>query len=364
MNALDDNFELLKKEIEPSAERVGIAKTLPGRLRDYLKSTNEINTIDPHSRLSGSYARKTAIHDIKDVDILLLVHNDYFYESPASVLNSLADVLREWPTVWSEVGVVDAAVVYQRRSIKVELPTLAFRMDIVPVVAMDGLEKPLYIPDKSLKEWVKTHPLGYGEALSRLNQTNSEKVVPLIKMIKHWRDVQMTYMRPKSYWLEATIYHLINNGTLSTDNKGDAVLFRDTISAISNRFSDALAGDSVPRVLDPMLGHNITKNWDRSAFETFMNRIEETKKRANKALEDDTREEEAIELWQKIFNADGNEWFSTTTLEDKFKNFKSAALSGSVLVEKGTGKVQTTKQTSNSIPSPFHRNYGMPHEGD
>ena len=58
----------------------------------------------------------------------------------------------------------------------------------------------------------RTDPLGYADCLSELNQAHGGKVVPLVKLLKHWRDVQMERRRPKSYWLECMIYHRFSAG--------------------------------------------------------------------------------------------------------------------------------------------------------
>jgi hypothetical protein len=62
------HFQALLTKIEPSAERRHLAKTLPRELRTWLKE-HDYETVDPHTLLSGSYARHTAILEIPDVDV-------------------------------------------------------------------------------------------------------------------------------------------------------------------------------------------------------------------------------------------------------------------------------------------------------
>jgi hypothetical protein len=94
-----------------------------------------------------------------------------------------------------------------------------------------------------------------------------------------------------------------------------AEVFRDLMSAIYNKFAPLLGREdgATPHIPDPMLGDNISWNWERSHFETFMHKIKEAENVATKALQADNQEE-ATKLWQNIFG------------EDKFpKDVKQAA---------------------------------------
>ena len=70
---LPHHFAELKKNIEPPQQRRDAAASIPAQVRDFLEDSTEFPTEDPHSRLTGSYARSTAIHAIKDVDFVVFV---------------------------------------------------------------------------------------------------------------------------------------------------------------------------------------------------------------------------------------------------------------------------------------------------
>lgn len=173
MYSLADHFVQFLSNLQPNGDRAELARDIPDKLRDFLKETDEIKTIDPHTRLSGSYWRYTAIKEIKDVDILLFVSNDYRdgEESIKKVINDLVRALKGFPDyLKDETGYVKLK--RQRRSVQVHL-TLSgqeFDMDVVPSIATDGLEKPLLVPDSDLSKWILSDPLGYGELLSKLNK--------------------------------------------------------------------------------------------------------------------------------------------------------------------------------------------------
>lgn len=355
MLTLPDHFRVLLKRIEPDDERTEAAKNIPAQVRDFLQKDETITTVEPHSRLAGSYARHTAIKDIKDVDIILLIAPDYREQDPGDVLETLFKALYGLPEALDDSGEVVIRR-HQRRSVNVHLEKSAFDLDVVPAVALDGLNEPLDIPDKDWSRWVKTHTLGYAESLSELNSDNGGKVVRLVKLLKHWRDVHMVYRRPKSYWLECMVYHRIADETLSTDGMSYAELFRDLLSSIYDDFLSYLRRDgAVPQIKDPMLGNNVAHNWERNAFESFMRRVEESHRWAERALEqDDESEAEAAELWQKVF---GEEWFPLNVDQEKAKHLSAATLAGNIFVTP-TGRVLTERPSSSHVQPSLQRFYG------
>jgi hypothetical protein len=356
MLTLSEHFDILRSRIEPTEERSEAAKDIPTAVRDYLKQSEELVTVDPHSRLAGSYARNTAIKDIKDVDVIILVDPDYFDEAPVVVLDVLFKVLRGLPEALDDAGEVVSRR-HQQRSINVHLEHQDFDLDIVPAVASKGLSNSLKIPDKDWDKWIDTHPLGYGSKLSKLNSKHGEKVVPIIKLLKHWRDVHIKQRRrrPKSYWLECMVYHCIDEGKVSTERASYAELFTNLLASIYEDFlPDLEKKDGLPIILDPLLGHNIVHKWDRSAFEMFMGQIGTSLRWAQRALaKDEGAEEEAIELWQKVF---GEEWFPDS-VQVQAEQLRAATEAGSVYVG-STGKIYTDKPQEPYVQSTPQRFYG------
>jgi hypothetical protein len=185
-----------------------------------------------------------------------------------------------------------------------------------------------------------------------MNAEHQKKVVPLIKLLKHWRDVHMERRRPKSYWLECiVVYHI--DKSIDTESKSYAELFAELLGAIYDKFSYTLDNtDKAPRISDPMLGHNVAFNWERSHFETFMRRIDESRRWAEKAnAKEET--EDCIKLWRKVFGEAFPE-----TVEEYAQNIAEASAVGGLFVT-SQGRV-LTKQPSSGIATgvPSHRFYG------
>src|SRR4030067_3870088 len=287
MIVLPDHFTGLLSNIQPSPKRIGLAQKIPDLIRNYLQSTDLIATVNPHSRLVGSYARNTAIKDIKDVDIIVFANSSYRKDkdnNPNTLLDDLVTALRELPRVLGdEFGYIDTELFLrrQRRSVHVciTLEEEPLDIDIVPAVLKGEIDDTLWVPDKDWNKWIESNPLGYGKYLSGLNKKHGGKVIPLVKMLKQWRDTQMIYRRPKSYWLECLIVNYVEDDQIIIDDKSHAEIFANLLKEIFDNYSNVIEKENkVPIIPDPMLRNNVAWNWERPEFETFMRRVDESRK--------------------------------------------------------------------------------------
>jgi hypothetical protein len=294
------------------------------------------------------------VHNIKDVDFLVFVRYEDKRPEPAEVLKALRRILDDLPDALGYGG--RAHLRGQRRSVHVEFENEDFHLDIVPALIPDGIDEPLLVPDREWGQWVKSHPLGYGKALSTLNAANGEKVVPLVKIVKHWRTFQMERNRPKSYWLECLVYRHIDKGWVATEGKSYAELFTDLLRSIHTRFLPKLEEeDGVPKIPDPRLDNDVAFNWERSAFESFMQRLDETIGWAERALEMDRDQiDEAVALWQKVF---GEEYFTDSAALRKRQKAAWVSASGGWVGSSGAVWVDKPKHEKGVKP-PKHGFYG------
>ncbi len=294
MPSMRHHFRALLKNINPSDERLALASKLPGEVRAWLKD-HDFVTSAPHTRLIGSYGRSTAILDIKDVDVLLFLPDSELDRTPNAVLLGITKLLSEYPdTQINTVG--------QRRSVRLEFTEHKLHLDIVPAILEGGLDDPLHVPDRPQAEWIDSDPIGYGKRLSALNAEVGDKIVPLVKLVKGWRDAQMKARRPKSYVLEVMVLYAVEGGAIKLEGESIENGLAQFFAHISKKYDDLMEdGKEAPRIRDPQIdGHFITKGWSREHFETFMRRIREADTAANRALEAETVEE-ADEQWKLVF---------------------------------------------------------------
>jgi hypothetical protein len=208
----------------------------------------------------------------------------------------------------------------------------------------------IYVPDRGFNKWIPSHPVGYISLLTKLNDEHGGKVRPLIKLFKQFRNVHMINRRPKSYWLGAlVIQQITKDGGLDT-SKCLAEIFYELCSAVYQQYDHLLSVDdtATPNIADPMLGHNISWNWDRSHFETFMRRVDDARNWAGKALSADDRDE-AVSWWQKIF---GSDCFPKDIVEVA-KGLASSALPGQAFIN-SSGKI-LNERSGSGISTPVKR---------
>ncbi|MBE7550354.1 MAG: nucleotidyltransferase [Anaerolineales bacterium] len=309
MHTLGTHFGELLKNIQPPPERVEKAQDLPSKVRDYLKEHEDFTTLYPYSRLAGSYAQDLCVGDVKDVDFLVRVSGDPDKNDPEAkqLIQDLKKALDGLPEALGYKGEAEIDIERARRSVHVYFKGEDFHVDAVPCIAPNGFDEVLYVPDRGFNKWIKSHPIGYIKLLKDLNDEHHGKVRPLIKLLKHYRNYQMKNRRPKSYWLGALVIHHVRKENGLNTSLSLAELFRDLCNAIYCQYDHLtwINEKDKPNIPDPLLGHNISWNWSRTHFETFMRRLDDGRNWATKALESKERNE-AISLWQKIF---GEEYF-------------------------------------------------------
>ncbi len=351
---LPHHFAALRRNIEPPQHRRDAAASIPDDVRAFLQDASDFATQPPHTRLAGSYARHTAIHGIKDVDLLVFVKPNDKEPDPAAVLQDLYDTLQDLPEALGYGGRIQV-LRRQRRSVHVQFDQEDFHLDVVPALIPNGTGEPLLVPDKEWGIWIESDPLGYGRALSDLNAAVGDKAVPLIKLVKHWRTIQMQPRRPKSYYLEALTYQHLSQGWVTTAGLSDAEMFTDLLRSVRDRFQPTLDSGRVPEIPDPLLDHNIAFNWERPAFESFMARLTESIRWAERALAKERDQlDDAIELWQKVFGAE----FYPNSEEARLLQEAEWRARGPVFVT-STGRVLSEAPAGErAVESPRHRFYG------
>lgn len=279
-------FKGLLTNIEPDPNNVKLAKKSHEEVRDFLTNDDEISKANPDTFLSGSYARETAINDIKDVDIILIIDLDRNITEPEVALSWIQASLHK---NYSEVK-------RQGRSVNV-INEKGFSLDIVPATPVSNRSGPLWIPDREAKTWVSTHPKAQIEFSSERNKNIDGYYVRLIKIIKYWRDrLADESAKPNSYIIESLISKCLTSKPLSYAN-----FFNDIFSYIHFNYQSYLNLGSVPNISDP--GYpivNVAKRWEFDEFSAFMNEVKNSYFVAKEALEVN-EEKESIRLWRKLF---------------------------------------------------------------
>lgn len=171
----------LLREIEPSRAQKIAASSSHRYVRKTL-ANSAIGSRILRTEVIGSYARKTAIAPIDDIDVLLVLEADAWstpifamYPDPAKVL---ADLQRSVKT-----GYPRSRVQRQRRSVGIKMARQS--IDLVPALAIDD-EGTFVIPDREEDDWIVTAPSAHTAVVRELNAHCNKIFVPTIKLLKHW----------------------------------------------------------------------------------------------------------------------------------------------------------------------------------
>lgn len=359
MYPLTTHFNMMRQKTRPPGERIEAAKNLPPLVRSFLENHPEFPTVAPHSRLAGSYAQKLCVGDVKDVDFLVFVDGAYEGEDMIEPRRIIGDLQKALKGLAAHLGYDEDEISVKpaRRSVHVHFKGHDFHLDVVPCIAPDGEGEAAYVPCKNLEKWVKTHPLGYIKLLDEVNAAHSHNVKRLARTFKHFvqHKMKQPYMRPKSYWLGALLLQVIEEEGFD-DTKTQAELFHWLVLAIYDKYRVTLdtSATATPNIMDPVLGHNISWNWGRNAFEMFMARLKEASEWSGEAISDRVTKEEAAQLWQRIF---GSEYFPAS-IDDEAKSLAEALRPGNVCVEPSGRVVSASLASAAAIAAPLTRFHG------
>lgn len=256
---LDKYFEQFLHDIEPSKSTVDEIARLHSVMRDFLKSNETYKDVYIYSFLSGSYAKHTSIRPTsedhkRDVDIDIVTNHDSS-ETPITLFGELKNAL-------SSSGKYDNIRI-QTHSIRVIMSKCS--IDIVPLVK-DSSGKFL-IGSTNDSYWQYTDPVGHKEWCSKFNAEKNNKFVPLVKLIKWWRQENCPDQRryPKGITLEKIIADNIGDTSLPYES-----LLIETFTNILNSYQDKITNGSIPVVQDPSVpDNNLLEGYELSDLKSF-----------------------------------------------------------------------------------------------
>ena len=306
MAKLPSYFETFLKNINPSRTYLEDQQSGQKTLRKRLVEDEEFSEYHVATFLQGSYARDTAIHPGKDVDVVVVTNLD-LSTSPGDA-NALMKrfLMRHYSGKWAP----------QNRSFGISLSYVT--LDVVLAVTnhlptdeyqrlakslslseaqIDWRKHPLLIPDRDLDQWVETHPKEQMEATTRLNKQCDGFFVPLVKVFKWWRKeayIQPKY--PKGYILERIVAENIDS-TCDSYALHVFVLFNNIV----NNYREIVRQGRIPFLPDPgNPKHNVAGRVEPEHFKVFYEKVS-TALPAIRAAYEEQDIVKSANLWRKIF---------------------------------------------------------------
>lgn len=284
---LAGDFKEFLASIQPDEDEVAAAKAAHEKVRDELKTDTESKDAHKDTFLSGSYARRTAINDINDVDVICILDIDHTITQPEVLLSWVESVLSNY---YKEIR-------SQGRSIGASGKGGVW-LDIVPATPVNSVDGPLWIPDRDAKQWVQTHPKGQIAACNERNKVTNGYFVQVVKLLKAWRDRLPTKScQLKSYILESLIHKTI--GTPSSH----ATAIVAVLEGIESNYGFYRGTNVVPSISDPGYSSvNVTKRLPTKEFDDFMIQVKSAAKTAQSAF-DSADEASSRKLWRQLFGS-------------------------------------------------------------
>jgi predicted nucleotidyltransferase len=158
----------IAKETHPQV-RETVARELPQHMETFL---------------SGSYSRKVQVVKLKDIDVIVVLHDpdgDFARSADAAL-----EVIRK---VASSSKLVKSAR-KRVRSVRLTLKDHEFTIDLVaalqPTDGRTGLLLARRIPDEGLDDWTLGHPRGQRQAAIDKNAECGEIYIPAVRLVKYW----------------------------------------------------------------------------------------------------------------------------------------------------------------------------------
>jgi hypothetical protein len=298
MATLNSLFDEFLTNIEPDEKTTADAIKEHEEVRKWLAGHTDFKKIHVETFLAGSYRRNTSVTPIKDVDVVVICSMDSYGPNPRPLLDrlhrALADNKRYKPKATP-----------RRRSIQIELARVD--LDVVPTVAPKGVDAPLLIPDRDVKEWFSTNPKGHIEWTQKLNAATKQseadrgRFVPLVKMARWWRQEQLKGKRhPKGHMIE------LSAGFFHDPKARDwADVFIAWLERAVGGLASARQSGTVPQFPDPGLpGEFIKTGMELKDFQLFYDRLSTSLPVARRARELAKSDLAAsAKLWQSLFGS-------------------------------------------------------------
>lgn len=262
------------KEGEVNHQRQGLRR----KLDQYLSISEEF--------VAGSFGRRTAIHPLHDVDLLLVLnpreHGHLLQRPPAECLQLLQGAVHK---CYPEKG----SPRVQKRSVNIEFTGTGIGFDLVPAFA-DQKKDVYWIPDRERPAWIQTNPRVHREKCNEANERAGNKLKVLVKLGKHWNRKEGGLL--KSFHLEVMSY-----GVFGSAPGG----YPEGLRHLFNSLSEAV----LSRCPDPAGLNYVDEGMDQPTRTNIRNKLLGAAKIAGDALAADKKGDanQAHKLWRGLLGS-------------------------------------------------------------
>ncbi|BAH47249.1 SMODS domain-containing nucleotidyltransferase [Rhodococcus opacus] len=254
-------------------------------IRDVLDDAGFVAT----SFLQGSFARKTMLAPLKDVDIVIVLKDTHWeqLQGPDGPATAMAWFRRAIETVWPEAE-FDEGDKPSGKALRVTFPDISFDIDLVPAFDLDGAD--VLIGDRDQQHWEPSNTRRQLRAVATRNQATGGRFVHQVRQLKALvknHEEQLGFV--KGILVESLAYAAIH--TTKTDKRAVAESLEHAKNAVRGA------------VIEPAGDDDVTVKWSQSEREVAAGKFSDFAARAAEALdlEADGDTEAAIDIWHSLF---------------------------------------------------------------
>lgn len=283
METLPSEFGLAVRNVTISGRKQKRAIAAHTEVRELLEADAALFGWGIDARLIGSYARHTARHPGKDVDIFLRFDKLSTTDDPGVVYDAVARVLIK---KYGEKDVDPGGrVTKQSRSLKIAFSDpdepdsdLSFSIDAVPAVPWgDHWGIPNRDTDRWQdpgSRWVLTSPIKFADRTERLSTSSSSPTVggdnaycPVVRLLRQVRHVHLGEDRPGGLYTEVAAYHAWQQDSVA--GASWAQLLAESLRVVASQFRAAAANGLTDPVLGTPMKPELTPEQWRNGADVF-----------------------------------------------------------------------------------------------
>ncbi|MBT2508526.1 nucleotidyltransferase [Streptomyces sp. ISL-98] len=237
--------------------------------------------------LQGSFARKTMLKPLKDVDMIILMHPDLTAKlrkpgGPAHAMNLLRqEVAQLFPG--AQFDVEDSPA----HALQVTFPDLDFTFDLVPALDEAGRED-VFIADREEDTWEWSNTRTLNRTISTRNQATGGRFVHQVRMLKSLKKNHPVLDEICGLLWEALAYQTI---TVAMDHS-------EALATVIAHAAQAVTGP----IVDPTGVDDLTANWTPAQRSAYVTALAPAARQAAEArrLEQDGDHPAAIDIWHDL----------------------------------------------------------------
>nr|WSW42937.1 nucleotidyltransferase [Streptomyces sp. NBC_01001] len=237
--------------------------------------------------LQGSFARKTMLKPLKDVDMVIRMHPSLegilrSAGGPAHAMRLIREAIAdEYPNALFDVDDAPA------HALQITFPDIDFTFDLVPALDEDGSEI-VYIADRENDTWEWSNTRTLNRIISTRNQATGGRFVRQARMLKSYKKNHPVLDGTCGLLWEAFAHEVIT-GPL------------DHSEALAVAFAHAAQAVTLP-ILDPTGVDDLTADWTTVERNSYATALADAARRAAEArrLEEDGQHAAAVEIWHDL----------------------------------------------------------------